>query len=297
MKQLKIINAILTLFLLLGLFSCKNNARKDEVQKIVTEWIGKEILFPEDAQCCVLGKDTTENLCAGLLQREYKVLLYVDSTGCSGCRLKLSHWRQLIEESDSLYQEKVGFLFFFQPKSKKDMLSLFKSYNFYHPAFIDIHNKIDHLNHFPQTPEYQCFLLDKNNHVLSIGNPVSNFKVWKLYKKQILGDTVTQQEKPTSIEADKTSYDFGDIRTGESNTVDFQLKNTGNEALLIHQVTTSCGCTAADWDKQPIAPGKTAKIKVKIKPEEQGYFNKTVDVYCNIKESPVKLTVSGTANQ
>jgi hypothetical protein len=27
------------------------------------------------------------------------------------------------------------------------------------------------------------------------------------------------------------------------------------------------------------------------------YFNKTIEVFCNIKESPEKLTISGTANQ
>jgi hypothetical protein len=285
------------LLLLTVFVSCKEDKKRSEAEKIIAEWVGKEIKFPEDIQCNILGKDTTASLCSDLLLREYKILLYVDSTGCSSCRLKLPEWQQLIEKSDSLYPGKVGFLFFFQPKNKKDILSLFKSYNFYHPAFIDMHNKINQLNHFPQAPEYQCFLLDKNNHVLSIGNPVLNFKVWELYKKQISENTAVQQEKLTSIEADKTTYDFGNIKMGESNTVDFQLKNTGNEALLIHQIITSCDCTAADWDKQPIAPGKTAKIKVKIKPDKGGRFNKTIEVYCNIKVSPVKLTISGTSNK
>jgi hypothetical protein len=278
-------------------YACNENKQRTEAQKIVAEWMGKEIQFPEDIQCNILGKDTTTSLCSDLLQREYKILLYVDSTGCSSCRLKLQEWQQLIEKSDSLYPGKVEFIFFFQPKSKKEMQFLFKQFNFYHPAFIDMHNKIDHINHFPKAPEYQCFLLDKNNKVLSIGNPMLNPKIWELYQKQISGNTATLQEKLTSIEADKTSYDFGNIKMGESNTVDFQLKNTDNEALLIYQVTTSCGCTAADWDKQPIAPGKTAKIKVEIKPEEQGHFNKTIDVHCNVKESPVKLTINGMANK
>jgi hypothetical protein len=49
--------------------------------------------------------------------------------------------------------------------------------------------------------------------------------------------------------------------------------------------------------KQPAASGKTAEIKVEMHPEEEGSFNKTVNVYCNTKESPVKLTVRGTANK
>ncbi|GHT07506.1 hypothetical protein FACS189426_01040 [Bacteroidia bacterium] len=67
--------------------------------------------------------------------------------------------------------------------------------------------------------------------------------------------------------------------------------------MIINHVSTSCGCTAVEWEKQPVEPGKTADIKVEIKPEEDGYFNKTIDVYCNVKESPVKLSISGTANK
>jgi hypothetical protein len=34
-----------------------------------------------------------------------------------------------------------------------------------------------------------------------------------------------------------------------------------------------------------------------LNPEEEGYFNKTIEVYCNTKESPVKLTIRGMANK
>ncbi|GHT13600.1 hypothetical protein FACS189426_18720 [Bacteroidia bacterium] len=54
--------------------------------------------------------------------------------------------------------------------------------------------------------------------------------------------------------------------------------------MIINHVSTFCGCTAVEWEKQPVEPGKTADIKVEIKPEEDGYFNKTIDVYCNVKE-------------
>jgi hypothetical protein len=46
-----------------------------------------------------------------------------------------------------------------------------------------------------------------------------------------------------------------------------------------------------------IGSGKTTEIKIAMNPEEEGYFNKTIEVFCNIKESPEKLTISGTANK
>jgi hypothetical protein len=83
MKRIYTICTLLSLLLLLGLFSCKTDGRKEEAQKIVAEWTGKEIRFPDDYQCSFAGKDTISSLCANLFQAEYKVLLYVDSAGCS----------------------------------------------------------------------------------------------------------------------------------------------------------------------------------------------------------------------
>jgi hypothetical protein len=119
--------------------------------------------------------------------------LYVDSTGCSSCRLKLFQWKQLIEESDSLFQDRLSFLFFFQPKNKKEIAYLFQRDNFNYPVFIDMNNTINRLNHFPEKMEYQCFLLDKDNKVLMMGNPTLNPKIWDLYKEVITGEVSTKR--------------------------------------------------------------------------------------------------------
>lgn len=75
--------------------------------------------------------------------------------------------------------------------------------------------------------------------------------------------------------------------------ITFSLHNTGKEALVISKIHSSCGCTVLHWDKQPHAPGKTAEIQVEVKPESDGYFHKTIDVFCNTEDSQVRLTVKG----
>jgi hypothetical protein len=281
----------------MALVSCKENKKRTEAEKIVAEWTGKEIRFPNDYQCSFAGKDTISNPCTDLFQAEYKILLYVDSAGCSSCRLKLFEWKQIIADADSLFGEKLSFILFFQPKNKKEMEFLFKRENFNYPAFIDMDNRINQLNHFPTQQSYQCFLLDRNNKVVMIGNPVLNPEIWELYKNQISGNGTKPQENLTFVEVDKTTYDFGNIPLGESSQAVFQLKNTGNFPLIINHVSTSCGCTAVDWEKQPTESGETAAIKVEIKPEEAGFFDKTITVYCNVEKSPLKLSISGTANK
>ena len=176
---------LLCLLVAFSACSCKNNRKEKNDAEIVNEWIGKEIRFPENLPCYVLGRDTLSGLCNELFRKEYKILTYVDSTGCSSCQLKLSEWQQLIEEADGLFDGKVGFLLYFQPKSLRDIYYLFVLEKFIHPVIIDMAGIINRMNQFPQKMEYQCFLLDGDNKVLAVGNPVLNPHIWEFYKSQI----------------------------------------------------------------------------------------------------------------
>ena len=294
-----IVNKSLILFTLIAVFcfySCKDRKRQQEITKLVSEWTGKEILFSENVPCYVAGKDTLSGICNELFQKEYKVFMYVDSAGCSSCRLKLFEWKQLIERADSLFYGKVGFLLYFQPKSAREMSYLFLQDQFDYPVFMDLTGSINRLNRFPQAMEYQCFLLDKDNRVVMIGNPALNPKIWELYKEQIGDGKQTEQVTNTTITVDKMAYDYGVIQKGSVNKAAFTITNTGDYPFVIYHVSTSCGCTGVEWEKRPIEPGKTTTISVEMTPDETGYFSKTIDVYGNIKESPLRLTINGNVN-
>ena len=43
----------------------------------------------------------------------------------------------------------------------------------------------------------------------------------------------------------------------------------------------SCGCTIPEWEKSPILPGKTGKIKVGYNTNIKGNFRKSIEVYSN----------------
>ena len=90
MKSLKCSLLIGIALLIVGSFfsSCKDNSRQKKIVKIVSEWTGKGILFPENTPCYVSGKETLTEICNEYFQKEFKVLFYVDSAGCSDCRLK-----------------------------------------------------------------------------------------------------------------------------------------------------------------------------------------------------------------
>ena len=58
------------------------------------------------------------------------------------------------------------------------------------------------------------------------------------------------------IQMDEESFDFGEMKQGESSTHDFVLKNIGDANLIISTAKGSCGCTVPEWPKEPISKGE-----------------------------------------
>ncbi len=99
------------------------------------------------------------------------------------------------------------------------------------------------------------------------------------------------------IEVDKSVHNFGDVKF-KSGPVSctFTISNTSNSPIVIYQVTTSCGCTDANWTKEPILPGKKGKISVKYSNDEGPYpFDKTLTVYISSIKKPVLLKIRGSS--
>ena len=185
MAETKIYVFVLVGLVVFCLSSCKKNKQKDDTVQTVKEWTGKKVKFPKKLFCTSMGKDTA---CVDVYNDNYKILLYVDSLGCTSCRLKLYEWKKIMQESDTAFIRKPEFVFIFQPKKNGEeelLQSIFRQNGFHHPVFIDKDNVIAEINKFPSNPEYQCFLLDKNNKVLLVGNPALVPGIWILYKKII----------------------------------------------------------------------------------------------------------------
>lgn len=100
-----------------------------------------------------------------------------------------------------------------------------------------------------------------------------------------------------SISFDKTTYDYGTVKTGADGHRMFTVKNTGDKPLIISRVQASCGCTTPEWSQDPIMPGKTAQIKVGYNTTIVGPFTKIIEVYSNDPEnSRSVITIKGTVD-
>ena len=53
---------------------------------------------------------------------------------------------------------------------------------------------------------------------------------------------------------EKSTINFGSVNSGENVQVEFKFKNVGNEVLILKNISTSCGCTAARIEKKEYIP-------------------------------------------
>ena len=84
-----------------------------------------------------------------------------------------------------------------------------------------------------------------------------------------------------TITFDKTTWDYGTVKTGAEGHRMFTVKNTGDKPLIISNVKASCGCTTPEWSQEPIMPGKSAQIKVGYNTAINGDFQKMIEVFSN----------------
>ena len=110
-----------------------------------------------------------------------------------------------------------------------------------------------------------------------------------------VGFSQSEDSKPLTgpkISFSETSFDFGDIVVGDKVEHIFEFENIGTEVLILADVKTTCGCTAPEWPREPIAPGKTASVKVIFNSVgKMGIQNKVITVMSNAVNSPARVKI------
>lgn len=105
--------------------------------------------------------------------------------------------------------------------------------------------------------------------------------------------TSTDYEGPI-ITFEKLEHNFGTIKEGDLATYEFKFTNTGKMPLVLTSVNASCGCTAPEWPKEPIAPGASAMVKAVYNSYQRpGPFEKYITVKTNTQQGDIILKIKG----
>ena len=155
------------------MFSCKETNDRH-----IQEWEGKEILFPTQSVFTIQGRDTVN---FDFINADYKIVTYVDSVGCMGCKLFLSRWKSFITQVESIVDKRTVFLFYIHSSKKDETSYITRRESFNYPICIDEWNEFYSLNPFPLEKNYVSFLLDNENRIIQKGNPAYNPNYQKIY--------------------------------------------------------------------------------------------------------------------
>ncbi len=100
--------------------------------------------------------------------------------------------------------------------------------------------------------------------------------------------------KNASIQWKQVEINLGEIEQNKPATVNFEFKNTGEVPVIITSVQASCGCTATNYSKTPVAPGQSSQITATYNAAAKGNFKKTVTVITNASDASTILTITGS---
>jgi len=108
-----------------------------------------------------------------------------------------------------------------------------------------------------------------------------------------MATTIVKSIEAAAISWKSDAVEVGQIPQGTPKEIQFEFKNSGKTSVVITSVKPSCGCTAADYTKEPVAPGKSGIIKAIYNAASAGPFTKTVTVTTSADETPKILKFAG----
>jgi hypothetical protein len=277
-------NRVILLFFVVLLFSCERT-QQEIIADTYTEWMGKQIKIPHNPIFTVDARDTV----SVEYKNNYKIVVYVDSIGCIGCHLGLKSWERMSQKIDSLTGNAVPTMIFVNVTKLRDIEKILKQHDYHRPVCIDMKDEFNRLNKFSKYDMFRCFLLDEDDRVVLVGNPIQNAKVAELYIKTIrerfeLGDTMI-------VGMDRRVLTLGQFDWRELQKVEYVLQNTSANVLHIDSITTSCECTKAIIDKEEIAIGDSAILSIEYQAERAEPFMR--EVYVHTKKQEMIISIEG----
>lgn len=166
------------IFLLIFCLSCTNKLEKKELKS----FLGSKIVLPEN----LIPFNFPEGYSSSQdLLNTRKIILYIDSSSCSECKIKELHRyndviNYLRSESDDF-----SFIIIFGTDNNYFIKNTMDLFNVKLPYFLDIEQNLKTRNEkFPSSVFLHCFLIINNKVVLS-GEPIHNDKMLLLYRREL----------------------------------------------------------------------------------------------------------------
>ena len=172
---------ILCVFIMVcSLGGCTTISSKNADYKIIASWSQKEFILPDSLIFYYFDRDSTEKqFCKNL--NSIKIIAFINGS-CPDCILELNKWYSFIEETKNYNLKYLFVVYYFDFMQFKSYLS---EVHFEEPFILDKKNHIFEINNFPEEKKFHCVLLDRQNKIILIGNPILSQSLKELYLEQI----------------------------------------------------------------------------------------------------------------
>ena len=162
------------------IIGCTENKIKyeKEIEDVVKSLIGKNILIPDS-----LLPELPESEKLTLNKRNKPKIISVIAGNCGNCIKDLKKWEPYLKEMELMgYSNNLIFIvedidaLFFKKYYGNEVQSGLNLY-------FDKNQTFSKLNNLPHIKMLKTFMLDSNNEIILIGNPVHDRNLWNLYLK------------------------------------------------------------------------------------------------------------------
>ena len=109
----------------------------------------------------------------------------------------------------------------------------------------------------------------------------------------LIAVTAQTAKAQPQITFERHQQELGYVIWRKPATIVYEFTNTGDKPLVISNVTTSCGCTTAEWTRKAIQPKGKGQVSATFDAELIGQFWKEIGVYCNASNEPIYLSFNG----
>lgn len=151
-----------------------------------------------------------------------------------------------------------------------------------------------------KTSDYNNLYLDKKGISSEMGLVLSYPMVYFLKNGQYTNKEPYRpvkkqknEQTETSVMLKECSIELGNIEMDGCYTDSIMITNIGDEQLFVSEIQTSCECTKAKMSEQVLSPSDSTFLCITFYPEDKGIFERFVYVYCNVKESPLEISIKG----
>ncbi len=179
----------ITVYILLSVICsliCACNSQKKELQEKVEKLQSAAINIPYDRMSC-WASDSIIAI-SPWNKAKLKLVHYVDSATCSTCYLSKIAANELLFRMEKLSNNEFCNIFIINPDNvaKKRLKAGFHDKTIPQTIFVDSANVFTEVNpNIPLESMYHTFLLDENNKVILVGNPIANEKIGDMFQSVV----------------------------------------------------------------------------------------------------------------